>query len=111
MRRGWCLGGEGFRQELLEQIAGERSGSHYGPELAESAEARAQRLLAQALRRKGWREEDLKVRRKGDEFKVRLAGQLRAQTTMTVAWIAERLHMGTRGYLTHLLYHRNKAAN
>ena len=56
-------------------------------------------------------QEELKARRKGDEFKVRLAGQLRAQTTVTVAWIAERLHMGTRGHLTHLLYHRNKAAN
>jgi REP element-mobilizing transposase RayT len=111
VRRGWCLGGEGFRQELLDQIAGQRSGSHYGAELAESAEARAQRLITQALRRKGWSEQELKARRKGDEFKVRLAGQLRAQTTVTVAWIAERLHMGTRGHLTHLLYHRNKAAN
>jgi hypothetical protein len=28
--------------------------------------------------------------------------------TMTVGWIAERLAMGTRGYLNHLLYRRRK---
>ncbi len=27
---------------------------------------------------------------------------------MTVGWIAERLAMGTRGYLNHLLYRRSK---
>ena len=28
--------------------------------------------------------------------------------TMTQAWIAERLHMGTRTHLAHLLYWRNR---
>ena len=28
--------------------------------------------------------------------------------TLTVGWIAERLAMGTRGYLNHLLYRRRK---
>ena len=111
VRRGWCLGGEGFRQELLEQIATQRGASHYGEELVESAEARAQRLIDQALHKKGWSVEELKARRKGDAFKVRLAGQLRAQTTVTAAWIAQHLHMGTRGHLTHLLYHRGKEAH
>ncbi len=32
-------------------------------------------------------------------MKVVLAARLRAETTMTVGWIAERLAMGTRGYL------------
>jgi hypothetical protein len=38
-----------------------------------------------------------------------LAARLRAETTTTVAWIGERLAMGTRGYLNHLLYRRRKA--
>jgi hypothetical protein len=29
---------------------------------------------------------------------------------MTVGWIAERLGMGSRGYLNHLLYARGKPA-
>ena len=110
VRRGWCLGGEEFRRELLEQIAEQRSTHHYGAELVESAEARAERLLAAALQKKGWSPEDLQARPKGDPFKVRLALALRARTTVTARWIAEHLHMGTRGYLTHLLYHHSKRA-
>lgn len=30
--------------------------------------------------------------------------RLRAQTTVSVSWIARRLAMGTRGHLAHLLY-------
>ena len=56
IRRGWCLGDEKFREELLKQMSA-RMGS---------------------------------------------------ETTMTVGWIAERLAMGTRGYLNHLLYRRRK---
>ncbi len=37
-----------------------------------------------------------------------LAARWRVETTMTVGWIAERLAMGTRGYLNHLLDHRRK---
>ena len=55
-----------------------------------------------------WQEADLKTRPKGDSVKVDLAARLRAETTMTVGWIAERLAMGTRGYLNHLLYRRRK---
>ncbi len=110
VRRGWCLGGEEFRRGLLEQIAGQRCASHYGEELKESAAAQAQRLIDEALGKKGWTMEDLQARRKGDAFKVRLAAQLRARTTVTVAWIAERLCMGTRGHLTHLLYRQGQRA-
>ena len=104
VRRGWCLGGEEFRRDLLQQIAEQGTTSHYGEELVESGEARAQRLIDAALRKKGWTVEDLQASPKGDVFKVRLAATLRMQTTVTAAWIAEHLSMGTRGYLTHLLY-------
>jgi hypothetical protein len=56
IRRGWCLGEEKFREELLTQMS-ERMG---------------------------------------------------AETTMTVGWIAERMAMGTRGYLNHLLCRRRQ---
>ena len=52
----------------------------------------------------GWRAADLTARRKGDPAKVKLARAVRAQTTMPLAWIANRLAMGSRGYLTWLLY-------
>ncbi len=37
--------------------------------------------------------------------------ELLAETTMPLKWIAERLQMGTRGHLTHLLYHHQRDAN
>lgn len=104
VRRGWCLGDKKFRQELLEQMSERRGEWHYGEELQESAEAKAEGMIQVELKRNGLTEEDLKTRRKGDVFKVRLALRLRAETTMTLKWIAERLSMGSRGHLTHLLY-------
>jgi BarA-like signal transduction histidine kinase len=47
------------------------------------------------LNRRRWTEEDLSPRAKGDMVKVKLAARLREETTMTVAWIAERLRMAT----------------
>jgi hypothetical protein len=41
--------------------------------------------------------------------KVALAARLRTETTLTVGWNAERLGMGTRGHLNHLLYRRRKS--
>jgi hypothetical protein len=46
--------------------------------------------------------------RKGDPAKVKLAAAVRAQTTMPLAWIARRLAMGSRGYLTWLLHRKDK---
>jgi hypothetical protein len=47
-------------------------------------------------------------RRKGDPEKQRIALRLRQETTMTLYWIAQRLLMGTKTHLFHLLYWRNR---
>jgi hypothetical protein len=72
--------------------------------MRESAEERAEGMIGAAHKSQGWTEQELRERCKGDKLKVRLANHLRAETTMTLKWIAERLSMGTRGYLAHLLY-------
>ena len=108
IRRGWCLGEETFREELLTQMSERMGAEHYGEERAETAEAQAELIIAEELKRGRWPEADIKTRPKGDSVKVALAARLRAETTMTVGWIAERLAMGTRGYLNHLLYRRRK---
>ena len=52
----------------------------------------------------GWSKADLRTCRKGEPRKVELAWELRSKTmTMPVAWIAERLGLGTRGHLAWLL--------
>ena len=77
---------------------------HYGEERAESAEAKAERIVMQELERLKWSASDLEEQRKGDERKLRIARRLREETTMTLTWIAERLRMGTKTHLAHLLY-------
>ena len=68
----------------------------------------AELIIAEELKRGRWQEADLKTRTKGDSVTVVLAARLRAETTMTVGGVAERLAMGTRGYLNYLLYRRRK---
>ena len=109
IRRGWCLGEKTFRQELLAQMSERIGAEHYGEERTEAVEAMAEQIVAEELKRRRWKEAELKARPKGDAAKVALAARLRVETTMTVGWIAERLGMGTRGYLNHLLYRQRKS--
>jgi putative transposase len=94
LRRGWCWGPTGFREELLELIGQKQGRQHYGEELKESDQQKARRVIAEMLRQAGWTEAELRRRRKGDASKARMAARLRAQTTMTWPWIAEQLAMG-----------------
>jgi hypothetical protein len=51
--------------------------------------------VEQELKRRGWKEQELKARRKGDKNKVSIAARLRRETTMTLKWIADHLEMGS----------------
>jgi putative transposase len=109
LRRGWCLGSDGFRRELLGQISERMGEHHYGEERGQSEAEQAERVVQEGLRKLDWSERDLERRAKGDAEKVKLALQLRAETTATVKWIAQRLKMGTSTYVNHLLYwHRRE---
>jgi hypothetical protein len=68
---------------------------HYGEEIREAEEAKAERLVSEGLAQAGWRESDLELRRKADGGKVELAHQLRQETKLGWLWIAQRLRMGT----------------
>ncbi len=50
---------------------------------------------------------ELERRRKGDGRKVTIAARLRRETTMTLAWIAERLPMGAPSHAACLLYRKH----
>ncbi len=102
--RSWCVGGEGFRQELLARLSEQAGAEHYGPEIRESGFAKAERLVAAEMDKLGWRAADLARQRKGAPEKLRIALLLRRETTMTLGWIAQRLCMGTKTHLSHLLY-------
>src|ERR1035438_8999950 len=63
------------------------------------------------IRTEGVPEEQIARWRKGHPLKVSLAARLRAETTVTLDWIAKRLRMGARAHLTHLLYLHEHASS
>ena len=89
---GLCVAG-GSR--LLERMEG-KLGDHDSGELKrESAEARAERTVAEELKRRRWTEADLKERAKSDPEKLALVARLRRETKLTLPYLAARLHMGS----------------
>ncbi len=89
------MGGEEFRKEMLERIAG-RLGEHHAGELRiEAAEAKAERIIGEELQRLGWSQADLSWRQKNDPGKLATAARLRRETILPLKWIANRLQLGT----------------
>ncbi len=94
LRRGWCLGSEHFKKQKLEEMDGQVGEHHFGQLRLETAQARAERIIAEELGRLGWQETDLASRRKHDPGKLQIATRLRKETTLTVRQIAGLLHFG-----------------
>lgn len=95
LRRGWCLGGEGFRRQMLAHMEGNLGEHHSGELHRASAEAKADRIMAEELKRNGWAEADLAARRKNDPVKLEIAARLRRETTLPLKAIAQRVKLGT----------------
>ena len=81
---------------------------HYGQERQESDVEKAERVVREELKWRRWTEEALARRAKRDAGKLKIAARLRAETAVTVKWIAARLQLGTPGHLHHLLYGQRK---
>ena len=104
LRRGWCLGEEGFRKELLEAMGSRMGAEHYGQERQESAAQKAESVMKDELRQRRLSRAELAALPKGHRAKVQMARRLQSETTVPVGWIAEHLGMGTRSYAYRLLY-------
>ena len=103
IRRGWFFGDKSLKEELLAKASERLGAQHHGTQRQETEEAKAERLVREELATLGWDEGELTRRRKGDPEKVRIARRLRHETTMTLAWIAQRLGMGVWTYVSNLL--------
>jgi putative transposase len=98
LSRGWCVGGPEFRAEMRKEHAGR------GAELERFAGLEPETV--QAERRALWEERLLALARvarvdlaalparKSHDAKVRLAAALKQSTSVSNAWLAERLGMG-----------------
>jgi hypothetical protein len=76
---------------------------HAGQEIREAGFANAEGISQEELQRVKCSATDLKGWRNSDPEKIRIAGRLRRETTMTFEWIANRLCMGAPTHLAPLL--------
>ena len=104
MRRGWRLGGEDFLARLLDRIEGKPTENHHARERRETAQAKADRIVAEMLEAIGWSEADLTGRPKCAPEKIRIAERLRQETDLTLKRVAHRLGMGSWTNVSKLLY-------
>ena len=75
---------------------------------------RSIRILNEKLDTLGWRAAELAHWAKGDAHKIRIARRLRAETAVTLKWIATELHMGTWTHVANRLQNakdKNKSKN
>lgn len=87
----------------LKRMEGKVSENHHGSMRLETAEAKADRIIAEELGRLQWAPRDLSARQRSDPAKLALAARLRQETTLSVKQIAERLHVGKiKGARTNL---------
>jgi putative transposase len=109
IRRGWCFGGEAFREELLDQIAEQKGVNHYGEEIRESLEAQALKIISKELKRRRLKQDSLSNLPKNHPAKIEIADQIRRETTMSFEWISRQLSTGTASYLSNLLVEYRKS--
>jgi replicative superfamily II helicase len=105
IRRAWKLGSEDFLDWIVEKVELRVGEGHSRRQRDETEERKAERIVAEAMKRLGWTKVELVRRKKGDAAKVALARRLRDETTVSLKWIAEKLHMGTWTHVSNRLYH------
>ena len=87
-------------------------GEHHSGELHRaSAEAKAERIIREELKRCGWGEADLATRRKNDPIKLEIAARLRRETTLPLKAIAQRVHLGTSKTANAKLHNHMRASH
>ena len=87
--------------------------NHPGETRRETTEQKARRVVQEELDKLGWTGPELATRAKGDARKVAIARRLRAETAVTLKWIAAELHMGAWTHVANRLQqpHGNDEAN
>jgi hypothetical protein len=104
-RRGWYLGSEHFKEQMLELMEGKLGESHCGELHRETADQRTNRIIAEELARRGWPESELATIRRSDPGKLASAARLRNETTLPIKWIAARVQIGTAKGAKSVLHH------
>src|SRR2546422_10242446 len=80
-RRGWCLGSQEFREQLLEKMEVKLGDNHAGELRLRNGRSAGEPNSGPADAGLGWSESDLATRRKSDPAKLAIAARLRKETT------------------------------
>lgn len=94
LSRGWAVGSDPFKQEVLSHCCEEKLRQVVEAEASEMRELRWDRSLVEALRLLGRKRADLPKERKGAPWKVALARHLRERHLAPYRWISDQLKMG-----------------
>jgi REP element-mobilizing transposase RayT len=98
LRRGWYLGQESFLEKLenwlAKAVSGRKRESHSGQARQAHDTAAAERWTRLGLKAMGLASVDLAGLPRTAPEKVALAWWLRGRTTVSLRWVAGRLHMG-----------------
>jgi len=109
LRRGWYWGSQAFGEKLLTLVskanASAPKGRSYRGALAQKAhdEKTAEEIVREGLIESGLRESELEALPGSDARKVQIARAVRAQTTVSMGWIAERLRMRSAANVSQIL--------
>ena len=102
--RGWAIASKAYRKEVLERFQEEQEAGDWGGiELKEFRESKWERFVLEALAGRKKSEADLANSQKAADWKVEIARELRAKTTATNPWIANRLRMGHPSRVSNLV--------
>lgn len=111
LRRGWYLGDESYRDKLLQlvetAVRKTRQSSVMGRAVKALGEQEAERLLKKGLKalELPTAKRELAALKPGHASKALLAKWLRAHTTVSNRWIAERLEMGSERGIARITKH------
>ena len=111
LRRGWYLGDGTFKDQLLSLVekgskALRKTGSHHGTATREHGESEAEKLIRLSLEHLGLVETcdgKMAQSRKGDPRKVVIATLVKARTSVSNEWLAQRLEMGHSRAMSRLI--------
>ena len=100
IRRGWYLGSDLFRDDLMDRVdraaQGKKRESYRNEGMCRHDESEAVKLLEQATRRLKVGSAELCRRKQTDAVKQAVAWWVKSQSVVSDEWLCERLEMGSR---------------
>jgi REP element-mobilizing transposase RayT len=104
IRYGWCLGGQGFQEKILDlvgsRLEGKERESYSGEVMQRHDEREAEALLRKGMKALGVEEDSVMAGRKGSLTKSVLAWHVHRRAMVSHKWISARLGMGCPSNLT-----------